>query len=46
MAAVEISRIADKFLRHTSIPFVNPQFSFCVYVAAKLLLGQSLFLAI
>lgn len=40
MAAVEISRIAGKFLCHTSIPFVSPQFSFCVYVAAKLLLGM------
>lgn len=40
MAAVEISRIAGKFLCHTTIPFVSPQFSFCVYVAAKLLLGM------
>ena len=39
LAAVEICRIAGKFLRHTSISFVNPQFSFCVFVAAKVLLG-------
>lgn len=40
MAAVEIWRIADKFLRNTSIPFVSPQFSYCVYIAAKVLLGK------
>lgn len=39
-AAVEISRISNKFLCNTSIPFVSPQFSFCVFVAAKLLLGK------
>ena len=43
MAAIEISRISKKFLQNTVIPFVNPQFSFCVYVAAKLLLGKSTF---
>lgn len=40
LAAIETSRIADRFLHHTSIPFVNPQFSFCVFVAAKVLIGS------
>lgn len=38
LAAMETSNIVDKFLAHTNIPFVNAQFSFCVYVAAKFLL--------
>jgi hypothetical protein len=37
-AAVETSNIVDKFLAHTPIPFVNAQFAFCAYVAAKALL--------
>ncbi|KIX05711.1 uncharacterized protein Z518_03683 [Rhinocladiella mackenziei CBS 650.93] len=41
LAAVETAHIAEKFLRHTPIPFVNPQFSFCVFVAAKALLALS-----
>lgn len=40
VAAVETAHIAEKFLRHTQIPFVNPQFSFCVFVAGKALLGK------
>lgn len=39
LAASEISHIAGKFLQHTQIPFVNPQFSFCLLVAAKALLS-------
>ncbi|KAH7396780.1 fungal-specific transcription factor domain-containing protein [Phaeosphaeria sp. MPI-PUGE-AT-0046c] len=38
LASVETSNIVDKFLAHTAIPFVNAQFSFCTYVAAKALL--------
>lgn len=38
LAAVETSNIVDKFLAHTPIPFVNAQFAFCVFVAAKALL--------
>ncbi|KAH8725051.1 hypothetical protein GQ44DRAFT_772455 [Phaeosphaeriaceae sp. PMI808] len=38
LAAVETSNIVDKFLAHTPIPFVNAQFSFCAFVAAKVLL--------
>ncbi|KEF62303.1 uncharacterized protein A1O9_00275, partial [Exophiala aquamarina CBS 119918] len=38
LAAVETSHIAGKFLKYTPISFVNPQFSFCVFVAAKALL--------
>lgn len=38
LAACEISAIVEKFLSHTAIPFVNAQFSFCAYVAAKALL--------
>jgi hypothetical protein len=37
-AAVETSNIVGKFLAHTPIPFVNAQFAFCAYVAAKALL--------
>lgn len=38
LAAIETSNIVDKFLAHTLIPFVNVQFSFCAFVAAKTLL--------
>ncbi|KAF5853237.1 hypothetical protein GGP41_001806 [Bipolaris sorokiniana] len=38
LAAVETSNIVNKFLTHTPIPFVNVQFSFCAFVAAKALL--------
>jgi hypothetical protein len=38
LAAVETSNIVGKFLAHTPIPFVNAQFAFCAYVAAKALL--------
>ncbi|EDU40866.1 conserved hypothetical protein [Pyrenophora tritici-repentis Pt-1C-BFP] len=38
LAAVETSNIVGKFLAHTLIPFVNVQFSFCAFVAAKALL--------
>jgi hypothetical protein len=40
LAAVETSNIVDKFLAHTPIPFVNVQFSFCAFIAAKALLFQ------
>ncbi|KAF2130619.1 hypothetical protein P153DRAFT_338612 [Dothidotthia symphoricarpi CBS 119687] len=40
LAAIETSNIVDKFLAHTSIPFVNVQFSFCTFVAAKALLYE------
>ncbi|KAF2853081.1 hypothetical protein T440DRAFT_318257 [Plenodomus tracheiphilus IPT5] len=40
LAAVETSNIVDKFLAHTLIPFVNVQFAFCAYVAAKALLFE------
>jgi hypothetical protein len=38
LAAIETSNIVQKFLAHTPIPFVNTQFAFCTYVAAKALL--------
>ncbi|KAH5332185.1 hypothetical protein HBI23_071760 [Parastagonospora nodorum] len=38
LAAIETSNIVDKFLTHSPIPFVNAQFAFCAYVAAKALL--------
>lgn len=38
LAAVETSNIVGKFLAHTPIPFVNVQFAFCAFVAAKALL--------
>ncbi|KAF2036470.1 hypothetical protein EK21DRAFT_95750 [Setomelanomma holmii] len=38
LAAIETSNIVDKFLKHTPIPFVNAQFGFCAFVAAKALL--------
>ncbi|KAI4645944.1 hypothetical protein J4E93_005523 [Alternaria ventricosa] len=40
LAAVETSNIVDKFLTHTPIPFVNVQFSFCAFIAAKALLFE------
>ncbi|KAH9859614.1 hypothetical protein IAQ61_011395 [Plenodomus lingam] len=40
LAAVETSNIVDKFLAHTLIPFVNVQFAFCAYIAAKALLFE------
>jgi hypothetical protein len=38
LAAIETSNITNKFLAHTAIPFVNAQFAFCTFVAAKALL--------
>jgi hypothetical protein len=38
LAAIETSNIVHKFLAHTPIPFVNIQFAFCAFVAAKALL--------
>lgn len=40
LAAVETSNIVDKFLAHSPIPFVNVQFSFCAFIAAKALLFE------
>lgn len=40
LAAVETSNIVGKFLTHSPIPFVNVQFSFCAFVAAKALLFE------
>jgi hypothetical protein len=40
LAAVETSNIVHKFLAHTPIPFVNVQFSFCAFIAAKALLFE------
>ncbi|KAF1832071.1 hypothetical protein BDW02DRAFT_22342 [Decorospora gaudefroyi] len=40
LAAVETSNIVDKFLDHTPIPFVNVQFCFCAFIAAKALLFE------
>lgn len=39
-AAVETSNIVSKFLIHTPIPFVNVQFAFCAFIAAKALLFE------
>ncbi|KAF2449125.1 hypothetical protein P171DRAFT_404127 [Karstenula rhodostoma CBS 690.94] len=39
-AAVETANIVDKFLTHTLIPFVNTQFAFCTFIAAKVLLYE------
>ncbi|KAF1940592.1 hypothetical protein EJ02DRAFT_445373 [Clathrospora elynae] len=41
LAAVETSNIVDKFLAHTPIPFVNVQFAFCTFIAAKALLFEN-----
>ncbi|KAF2626137.1 hypothetical protein BU25DRAFT_449484 [Macroventuria anomochaeta] len=38
LAAIETSNIVSKFLTYTPIPFVNAQFAFCAFVAAKTLL--------
>jgi hypothetical protein len=40
LAAVESSNIVDKFLTHRAV-FVNAQFAFCAFVAAKALLFMS-----
>lgn len=40
LAAIETSNIVSKFLTYTSIPFVNVQFAFCAFVAAKALLFE------
>ncbi|KAL6709031.1 hypothetical protein ACN47E_002158 [Coniothyrium glycines] len=40
LAAVETSNIVNKFLAHTLIPFVNVQFAFCAFIAAKALLFE------
>lgn len=39
-AAVETANIVNKFLTHTLIPFVNTQFAFCTFIAAKVLLYE------
>lgn len=39
-AAVETANIVNKFLTHTKIPFVNTQFAFCTFIAAKVLLYE------
>lgn len=39
-AAVETANIVNKFLMHTMIPFVNTQFAFCTFIAAKVLLFE------
>lgn len=41
LAAIETSNIVSKFLTHTPIPFVNVQFAFCAFVAAKALLFEN-----
>jgi hypothetical protein len=38
LAAIETSNIVSKFLTYSPIPFVNVQFAFCAFVAAKALL--------
>lgn len=38
LAAIETSNIVSKFMTYTLIPFVNVQFAFCAFVAAKALL--------
>ncbi|XPS92565.1 hypothetical protein M3J09_001952 [Ascochyta lentis] len=40
LAAVETSNIVSRFLTYTPIPFVNVQFAFCAFVAAKALLFE------
>ncbi|KAF1931383.1 uncharacterized protein M421DRAFT_56973 [Didymella exigua CBS 183.55] len=40
LAAIETSNIVSKFLTYTPIPFVNVQFAFCAFVAAKALLFE------
>jgi hypothetical protein len=40
LAAVETSSITQKYLTHMS-GIVNSQFIFCVFVAARILLGRS-----
>ncbi|KAH6632952.1 fungal-specific transcription factor domain-containing protein [Boeremia exigua] len=40
LAAIETSNIVSKFLIYTPIPFVNVQFAFCAFVAAKALLFE------
>ncbi|KAF9741101.1 fungal specific transcription factor [Paraphaeosphaeria minitans] len=39
-AAVETANIVNKFLTHTMVPFVNAQFAFCTFIAAKVLLYE------
>lgn len=40
LAAIETSNIVSKFLTYSPIPFVNVQFAFCAFVAAKALLFE------
>jgi len=41
-AAAETATITQKYLKHTSSDsLVNSQFSFCIYISARALLGQS-----
>jgi hypothetical protein len=41
LAAIETSNIVSKFLTYSPIPFVNVQFAFCAFVAAKALLFEN-----
>lgn len=41
LAAIESSNIVSKFLTYTPIPFVNVQFAFCAFIAAKALLFEN-----
>jgi hypothetical protein len=40
LAAIETSSIAQKFLTYTEFEIVVAQFPFCVFVAARVLLGE------
>lgn len=40
LAAVETAYISQKYLKYTPIGIVNSQFTFCVFVAARALLGR------
>jgi hypothetical protein len=41
LAAVETAYISQKYLKYTAVGIVNSQFAFCVFVAARALLGES-----
>lgn len=41
LAAVETAAITWKYLRQTPGIMLNPEFVFCAFVAAKVLLGES-----
>jgi sulfite reductase beta subunit-like hemoprotein len=40
LAAIETSSIAQKFLAHSVSDIVVAQFPFCVFIAARVLLGR------